>query len=625
MEDNKMFAQFPPVSTEKWEEVINKDLKGADYEKKLVWKTIEGFKVKPYYRAEDLQGLEYLDANPDQYPYTRGKHGRGNVWDIRQDIQEQDPGKANAIALEAARRGATSLAFRCCRVADEAAMETLLKGLKLNEVKVNILCSKDWMGTLQLLEAAARKLGYDPALVAGSLNYDPFRKAMRHGRWERSDEQETAYAEQLAAYARRHMPLMRTVTVNGNLFRNAGSNITQELGFALAAANEWMAKLTERGMQACQATQAMTLSLATGSTYFMEIAKLRAARLLWSKIAKAYNPSCEEAYKLFIHCDGALWNKSIYDPYVNMLRTTTETMSAVIGGADSISVEPFDAAYEEANDFSYRIARNQQILLKEESYMEKIVDPSAGSYYIENLTDSIAQHAWKIFLDVEERGGFRKAVDDGFVQDEVERMAREMDKQIAQRRVHILGTNIFPNLKERALDHIKEQEEPGCCHDACHNDEAPALKTLKPYRAAEPFERLRLATERSGRRPKVFLLTYGDLTMRKARSGFATNFLGVAGYEIIDNNGFPTPQEGVDAALASAAEVVVLCSSDDEYPELAKAAAPQLRGKVKSLVLAGAPGEREAEYRELGIDEFIHVKTNVLDCLTQFQKLLEIM
>lgn len=625
MEDNKLFAEFPPVSTEKWEEAIHKDLKGADYEKRLMWKTIEGFKVKPYYRAEDLTGLEYMNANPDQYPFTRGKNEKGNVWDIRQDIKEKDAAKANAFALHAVKRGITSLGFCACHVASAAEMQTLLQGLKLDEVKINFVCAKDWMTVMRLFVETATAMGYNPKECKGSLNYDPFRQAMKHGRWQQAEADETAEVLRLMKYVEEQLPEFRVLTVNGNLFRNAGGNITQELGFSLAAANEWMARLTDKGLTPEQVAKRLTLSFATGSTYFMEIAKIRAARLLWSKIAKAYKPACDCACKIFIHCDSAVWNKSIYDPYVNMLRTTTETMSAAVAGADSISVEPFNVAFNKEDEFGLRIAGNQQLLLKEESYMDKIVDPAAGSYYIENLTDSIAQYAWQQFLAVEEKGGFRNAVDAGFVQDEVENTARQMDQSIAQRRAHILGTNIFPNLKEKGLDLLQDEKEghKGCC---CHcHEEASELKVMKPYRGAEAFERLRLATERSSHRPKVFLLTYGDLTMRKARSGFATNFFGVAGYEIIDNNGFATTQEGAAAAIKAQADIVVLCSSDDEYPTLCHEVCAALKGKVKSIVMAGAPGDHEVEYRNEGIDEFIHVKTNVLQCLAQMQKQLGIM
>jgi methylmalonyl-CoA mutase len=625
MEDNKLFAEFPPITTEKWEEAINNDLKGADYEKKLVWKTIEGFKVKPYYRAEDLQGLEYLDANPDQFPFTRGKKEKCNTWDVRQNITEKEPAKANAYAVEALQRGANSLGFCACHIASLDDMQNLLNGIKLDEVKINFVCAKDWIATMQLYVEAAKNMGFDAKKCEGSLNYDPFRQAMKHGRWMHNDDEEIQEALQILRYATDNLPKFRVITVNGNLFRNAGSNITQELGFSLAAANEWVAKLTEKGLKPEEIASKLVLSFATGSTYFMEIAKIRAARLLWSKIIKEYHPGCDCAYKIFIHSDSAIWNKSIYDPYVNMLRTTTETMSAAIAGADSISVEPFDIAYKETDDFSYRIARNQQLLLKEESYMDKIVDPAAGSYYIENLTNSIAQYAWQQFLAVEEKGGFRKSVDAGFIQDEVAKMAQQLDQSIAQRRIHILGTNIFPNLNEKGVDHIQDE----CCgykkHCCCHHEEQPELKVMKPYRGAESFEQLRLATEHSAHRPKVFLLTYGNLTMRKARSGFATNFFGVAGYEIIDNNGFATAKEGVEAALKAKADIVVLCSSDEEYPTISEEVCNSLNGKVKSIVLAGAPGDQEAEYRKQGINEFIHVKTDVLQCLTNLQKLMGIM
>ena len=619
MEDNKLFSEFPPVSTEKWEEVINKDLKGADYEKKLVWKTIEGFKVKPYYRAEDLQNLEYLDSNPGQKPYTRGKHADNNVWDIRQDITEKDPAKANAIALDALKRGATSLAFCTKGIASEKDMETLLKGIYVDAIKVNFTCAEDYLAVLKMYVAVAKKNGFDTKKLEGSCNFDMYRYALTHGDFHRGEEGDYKAAAELLAYAKEELPLFKVFTVNGNLIHNAGSNIVQELGFTLSAANDLMAHLTDMGCKVEDVAKRIVFSFATGSTYFMEIAKIRAARLLWSKIAEQYKPECDCAYKVFIHTTSSRWNKSIYDPYVNMLRTTTETMSAAIAGADSISVSPFDTAYKDADEFGYRIARNQQILLKEESYLDKIVDPAAGSYYIENLTNSIAQYAWELFVTVEGKGGFAQAIKEGFVQAEVERIAAQRDMDIATRKTTILGTNQYPNLLESMGEKIVKKE-CGCC---CHKAEGP-IKTLRLYRGAEAFEHLRLATEQSGKKPKVFLLTYGNLAMRKARSGFATNFFGVAGYQIIDNPGFKSAEEGVKAALEAKADIVVMCSSDDEYPEIAEAVCNGLKGKVKSIVLAGYPKEQIEMYKGLGVDEFIHVKTNVLESLTAFQKLMGI-
>ncbi len=620
MEDNKLFTEFPPVSTEKWEEVINKDLKGADYEKKLVWKTIEGFKVKPYYRAEDLENIEYLDSNPSQFPYTRGKHADNNVWDIRQDIKEKDPTKANAFALDAVKRGATAVGFCAKEITTEEQMGSLLKDLYLTAISIHFNCSKDYLETLKLFVAVAKKNGFDTTQIHGSVNYDMYKHALTHGAFKKGEEGDLKYAADLIAYAKENLPQFRVLTVNGSLFNNAGSNIVQELGFSLAEANELVAKLTDMGCDATEVAKNIVFNFAIGGNYFMEIAKIRAARMLWSKIVEQYKPSCECACKAYINSTSSTWNKSIFDPYVNMLRTTTETMSAAIAGADSISVAPFDVAFKEADDFSYRIARNQQLLLKEESYLDKIVDPAAGSYYIENLTNSIAQYAWEHFLTIEDKKGFAAAIREGYVQDEIAKTAQQRDMDIATRKTTILGTNQYPNLTESMSTKIEKTGK--CC---CQCEKGTEVKTIEPYRGAEAFEHLRLATEKSGKRPKVFMLTYGNLAMRRARSGFATNFFGVAGYEIIDNNGFKTVEEGVEAALASKAEIVVLCSSDDEYAEITETACKLLKGKVKSIVLAGFPKEMVETYKGYGIDEFIHVKTNVLESLTAFQKLMGIM
>lgn len=621
MEDNKLFNEFPPVSTEKWEEVINKDLKGADYEKKLVWKTIEGFKVKPYYRAEDLDNIEYLNSNPAQFPFTRGKHADNNVWDIRQDIKEKDPAKANAFALDAVKRGATALGFCAKNIQTEEQMATLLKDIYLTAVTIHFnCCATKFIDTLRLFVAVARKNGFDTAKINGSVNFDIFSYALKHGKFWGGEESDLDEAVELINFAKENLPAFRVLTVGGNLFNNSGSNIVQELGFSLAAANELMAKLSDKGVDPTTVAKNIVFNFAIGGNYFMEIAKIRAARMLWSKIVEQYKPSCDCACKAYINSTSSTWNKSIFDPYVNMLRTTTETMSAAIAGADSISVAPFDCTFKEADDFSYRIARNQQLLLKEESYLDKIVDPAAGSYYIENLTDSIAQYAWQNFTTIEDKGGFINAIREGYIQDEIAKTAQQRDMDIATRRTTIIGTNQYPNLTESMNAKIEKQGH--CC---CRCEKGTEIKTLQPYRGAEAFEHLRLATEQSGNRPKVFLLTYGNLAMRRARSGFATNFFGVAGYEIVDNNGFASAEEGVKAALEQKADIVVLCSSDDEYADITETACKLLKGKVKSIVLAGFPKDMVDTYKGYGVDEFIHVKTNVLESLTGFQKLFGIL
>ena len=354
----------------------------------------------------------------------------------------------------------------------------------------------------------------------------------------------------------------------------------------------------------------------------MEIAKIRAARFLWAKVVNAYGPSDAEITRTHIHSLTADWNKTLYDPYVNMLRTTTESMSAIIGGTNSLTVKPFNAIYEAPNKFSERIARNQQLILKEESYFDKIVDPGAGSYYIENLTDSLIEEGWKLFLEIDEAGGFIEAFKKGMVQQQIRESAEARDKAIASRRKILVGSNQYPNFTEHLDSHIEAHVmEPVDC-----SMENAFVETLKPYRGAQEFERLRSRTDgyaRGHRRPAAFMFTYGSLSMRRARSQFSGNFFACAGFEVIDNNGFKTVDDGVKAALESKAEIVVICAADEDYPQIA----PEILEKIGDqaiVVVAGYPKDSVDELKSKGLKHFIHVKSNVLETLQEFQQMLDI-
>ena len=316
-----------------------------------------------------------------------------------------------------------------------------------------------------------------------------------------------------------------------------------------------------------------------------------------------------------IHCETSQWNKTIYDPYVNMLRTQTEAMSATIGGADSLTVQPFDTIFKESDKFSERIARNQQLLLKEESHFDKITDPSAGSYYIENLTNSIAEQAWALFVEVENKGGYTEALKEGFIQATVKETADKRKKAVATRRENLLGTTQFPNFTEKVADAINpDQDKKG--RSVCDGD--TTVESLPSTRGAEEFESLRLATEKAEKTPKVFMLTYGNLAMRLARSQFSCNFFACAGYQTIDNNGFDTVEAGVEAAKAAGADIIVLCSSDDEYVDAAPKAFEAINGEA-IFVVAGAPKCAD-DLKAKGITNFINVRSNVLETLQGFSK-----
>jgi len=612
----KLFSEFAPVSTEEWMAKITADLKGVPFEKKLVWKTGEGFNVNPFYRAEDIEGLKTTESLPGEFPYVRGTK-KDNDWKVRQNIEVCCFKGANEKALDLLTKGVTSLGFIIKGdEVNEENIATLLEGICPASVELNFnTCNCKAEKLIGILADYFKGKGVDAEKCYGSVNYDAFKKPLVKGK-ENSEWVEGAAAVLKAGQA---LPNYRVLAVNAFLFNNAGAYISQELGYALAWGNELMAKLTEAGFTADEVAKKIKFNFGISSNYFMEIAKFRAARWLWAEIVAAYKSACECACKMVAHAQTSEWNMTVYDAHVNLLRSQTEAMSAALAGVDSITVRPFDKIYQTPDDFSERIARNQQLLLKEECHLDKVVDPSAGSYYVEVLTNSLADVAWKLFLEVEEKGGFSVAVNAGEIQNAVNASNVARKKAVATRREILLGSNQYPNFTEVAADKI--QEKGSCCCGGGHCGEA-TIPALDFSRGASEFEALRMTTEKSGKTPKVFMLTIGNLAMRLARSQFSANFFGCAGYKIIDNLGFDTVEAGVEAAVKAGAEIVVLCSSDDEYAEFAPAAYKALAGRAE-FVVAGAPACAD-DLKAQGIDQFVNVKSNVLETLKAFNAKLGI-
>lgn len=637
MADNKekLFTQFPPVSYDEWKAKVDADLKGVPFEKKLVWRTNEGFSVQPMYRREDIAGLKTTDTLPGEYPYVRGARDN-NEWLTRQDIIATDPAEANRIALDVLGKGVNSLGFTV-KVPTVATVGALLKDIKVSDVEINFnVCPGKALEFTAALAEWIKAHGEEKEFH-GSINYDPLKRAFRHG----ADIDAKAVAAEAMGIidAVADVPGLRCLAVNSDVLSNAGCYIYQELGYALAWGAQWMSLLTENGVKPAVVADRIKFNMGVSSNYFMELAKFRAARMLWAQIANQYKPIEEKDCKMALHATTSRFNQTLYDAHVNLLRSQTEAMSAALAGVDSLTVTPFDAPYKQPDDFSERIARNQQLLLKEESHLDKVADPAGGSYYVETLTVSIAREAWKLFLEIEELGGFFAAVNAGEVQKAVNASAAKRHDDMARRKEILLGTNQFPNFNEMAAEKIQDGSSADVENRKVHDTGAPAEvvagvsehkcccscnanpeKALNTRRMASDFELLRLTTEASGNRPKVFMLTIGNLAMRLARAQFSSNFFGCAGYEIIDNIGFKTVQEGIDAAIAKKADVVVLCSSDDEYAEYAPEAFRLLDGRAE-FVVAGAPACTD-DLKALGINDFIHVKSNVLQTLQDFNRRL---
>lgn len=619
--DSKLFAEFPPVSSKEWEELIHKDLKGADYDKKLVWKTMEGFNVKPYYRAEDLENIKNAHAAPGDFPYLRGTKLQSNDWLVRQDFDACNSDEANRKAVDALSKGLDSVGFITCSDCEPSieGVSRLIDGIDPIKNEINFVSGCNSRKIIPVLIQALKSKGFDPSKANGSFDYSPLASFSLNGRFSVDAKTAAARTKEVVEKGR-ELEKFKLIAVQGDIFRNAGSSLVQELAFSLAMGAEYMSWLTEQGVDSAEALSKIKFNFAIGSSYFMEIAKIRAARYLWAKLSEVYLPSEIDSTMMCIHAENSMWNKTVYDPYVNMLRTTTEAMSAVLGGIHSLTIVPFDRPYQKPTAFSERIARNQQLVIKEEAYFGKVVDPSSGSYYIEMLTQSMIHHSWNLFLKVQEMGGYIEAFSKGFIQSEINGLAQKRESNIATRRETVLGTNQYPNFSEVAdkkvvtKDVVQKSAVQFVTNAVC--------EPLNQFRGSQSFEELRLKTDLASKRPKVFMLTLGNLAFRRARAQFSCNFFACAGFEVIDNIGFKSVEEGIKAALEAKADIVTLCSSDEEYESLAPHAYSLIKDK-SIFVVAGEPASKSL-LEEKGITNFISVKSNVLETLSEYQRLLNI-
>ena len=571
-----LVSEFPPVGTAAWEQAIAEDLKGADYAEKLVWRSPEGIDVKPYYRAEDIAGLKFLDAAPGDFPYARGMHSSGG-WRIREQIDAVDPEEANSAARCAVAAGAEEIAFAHVAVTNPSDLGILVANLC--EIPVHFSHASQAMIRL-VLERMSRRPGGITRSAALDWSADP-----------------AFSAEVISQATAAFVPF----TIRAQDYANSGATAIEEVAFALASGVDFLAEMQERGVPVNRAAEAVAISFAMGPEYFMQIAKLRAFRMVWAQAVTGFGGAREHA-RARIYALTSRWNRTVYDPHVNMLRATTEAMSAVLGGADSIYVVPFDECYNVGDETSRRLARNTQIILKQEAHLGRVADAGGGSYYLEALTKTIAQKAWKQLQEIEAAGGFRKAT--ALIEQTLERRKAAQDKSVITRRRVLTGVNRFANPAEQALERVGGE----LVHDS--------------GRASLPFEALRLRTERhsvkTGTTPRILLAEIGDARMRSARSGFVADFFACAGLAT-QSEAFESPQQ----IGATAADLIVLCSSDPEYLAIATELIPQLRSLETPVLVAGNP-ETAKQLRAAGITEFIHLRSNPIEVLTKLQQLLGI-
>jgi len=586
----KLFKEFPPVSTQQWEEKILQDLKGADYEKKLVWKTTDGLRVRPYYREEDLKGIPHLDSLPGQKPYLRGTR-TDNFWLIRQGFPLKGAlSQVNERVLETLNRGVESVGFILAPGQELTLqdMNTLLKGVFLPAVEVvfeGVSCNRP--GTLYAFLEYVRASGTPYEQVRARFAFDPAGDAFFAGNLPQPKDIDVL-AGLLSAC--RDYPLVRLISIPGFRVHNQGSGVVQELAYAMAMGYEYIRLLTSKGLSPESAARSIHFHMGIGTHYFLEMAKFRAARVFWDGISGS---------KIAVHATSGTWSQTAYDMYVNLLRGTTQAMSAALAGVDSMEVLPFDEAVNGGSDQGYRLARNIQIILREEAHFDQVTDPAAGSYYIENLTHSILNESRKVYHEILKTGGFSDPQTCDRFRETMNNTRERRLQNLAGRREILVGINQYPDVTAKAPAGL-------------------AFPEKEAVRAASGFEKMRLRTEQAPEVPTVFLLTFGNLAMCRARAQFSANFFGIAGFRIIDNNRFDTIEEGIQAARKSGARMVVACSSDQEYEEAVPLIARSLDpGTI--LTVAGEPACKEV-LMDQGINHFISIRSNVLETLLDYQK-----
>ncbi len=566
-----LLAEFPPTPSEDWEREILRDLSRQDYSKRLLWHTEDGITVRPYYRREDIENIEWLQLAPGEFPYTRGVSA-SNSWKICQEINDSDCAAANKAAQTALAGGADEICFRRAFPETAGDVAALFSGLDAANTY------------FETPAAPALARLFRDAGAPAAVRFNPA--------WSYDDA---------ASLLREARPGSRPIMIPGAAFHESGGTTVQELGFTLAAGISYLDAMIARRIEINAACAAVSFSFAIGTSYFHQIAKLRAFRMLWARVVEAFG-GAKDAAAAHISVRTARWDKSIYDAHLNILRATTEAMSAAIGGCASLIVGAFDETYRPPDEFGSRLARNTQLILKREAGLDRVADPAGGSYFIEWLTDALAREAWPLMQRIESAGGYSKAEESGIITDELAASRAKKEADIASRRKIFVGANHYPNLQERMLDRLEQ------------------IQGERFSRGPEIFEDIRLRTERhtaaGGKTPVFLLAEMGDLRMGEARSGFAANFFGCAGFDIRTEY-FADIAALAAAAAAMAADAVVLCSSDHEYPLLANAAIQALEGTP--LIIAGFPENSIEQLREYGVADFVHTRSNAAETLAAWQ------
>jgi methylmalonyl-CoA mutase len=706
---DRLLADFPPAGYGDWHRLVETELKGAPFDKRMFTPTYEDITLKPIYRRENVANLPHLDSFPGFAPFVRGTSAAGYVgqpWAISQEITCSSPTEFNHEARNSLAGGLNALnmvldkATRNGRDPDWAKPEEVgsgglsiatlrdldraLDGVDLRTTSLFVRAGASGMPFAVLLFALMRRRKQKPSVLHGCIEMDPLGVLAHEGSLPQS--MKAAYREMaaLTRWAADHSPSVQTICVHSRAWHEAGGHAVQELAFTLATGIEYLREMHQRGLDVNTVAPRIRFAVTVGVNFFMEIAKLRALRMLWSRAVAALGGN-SEAQKLSLHVRTSQWNKSVCDPHNNILRATVEALAGVLGGCDSLQVGAFDEVVRPPDDFSRRIARNTQLILQKECNLTQVIDPAGGSWFAEVVTAELAGRAWALFQEVEQLGGMEAALHAGFPQKMIDAVAAEKMRAAASRRLSMVGVNQHANLKETPLEvpsldarlfhkrraqqvasHRTSLDDPESeivlkklsnivnirgeglfaeCMEAAaagatlgeivrairiHDHPCAPILPVSLTRAALPFERLRAAMDRHlvlhDKRPQVFLCNMGPLRDYKARADFSLGFFSLAGYDVVSPEGFQTPQAAVQAFVQSGARIAVLCSTDNNYPALVPPLVKGIRAARPEAViaLAGFPLDQVEAHKKSGVDEFVHLRADAVQSLGNFHAKLGI-
>lgn len=600
-----MFSEFKTVGKKDWLKKVKEDLQGKSY-KDLHWNTYEGFILEPYYTRQEINDLPYLKRLHNSFSsHKEDETGSPRQWVNNQLIRVKNEKDANAIALLALENGANGIFFDVSRLPD-LKQEVLLKGIHLNYCSVSFHAGNDAEKLLGNYLRYADKQGVNPEELRGIFNFDPIGEIAENGLID-SDHFKSfsAITEQTA-----QMPHFYGITINTASFHDSGASAVQEIAFGLNIAVSYLHHLTEEGMTPADAVKNLSVSMSTGTSFFMEIAKLRAIRYLFYKIAQSYGVHEYLPEDLYLHARADVWSAGLLSPQVNLIRNTTQTMSAILGGCNALTTPPFDSNFKDPDAFSRRLGRNISTILKEEAYFDKVADATAGSYYIETITGQLIENAWDLFLRTEKKGGFSQAFQNGFIQEEVRKVRLQKLKDIAFRRQKLTGVNAWCQPDEKIPTHAATKLQE---HE----------KLLWPQRRGRDFEELRSRTEDyiagGNLRPQALLLKFGDAPFAGARAAFAADFLACAGFTSCEETIVPQSAKIPSLLQDPKIRLVVFCASDNAYEEYVPEMADYIRKIFQGLVIVAGRPEALPQVKLAAIDSFISLKSNVPEVLNDFQ------